>query len=532
MIEATGRFSKNLERLGEILWAIALICLPLTSFPLFSSLTGAVVAPFSILPIFIILLIGSIPLILRRGELPRESLPLAIFTFAAIISCAAAFFFFIPGFKGKNVFGQETRALFTLAVGLTFFLVTVTWLRSGQKLKNSWKYITMGGFLSLLWTGFQAYFVLHQAEHYPAWMNQIQSWLAVISPAYSPRYGRVNGLTYEASWFAHQMVMLYLPLWLAASYYKTSAFKLRIFRLSVENILLVLGLGAFFLSSPRIGLISLFLIVVYLFIKLNLSIHRKIVGIIASRQAVAKPRSIQSHPAMLRLLASIVIISLYLLILAGIFYFAVQRDYRLSVLVSQPPSLNEIVGVLTLDQNTLLTLSHRFIFLERMVYWLNGWNVFNQYPWLGVGLGNSGFFFPQLAPAMGWATFEIRNVLYYLTQLPNVKSFWFRLLAETGLVGFSVFITWLYVLYQSSRVSQKGKNPTMKTLAFAGQLALLAFIGEGFSIDSFAMPYLWIIAGIIAAVGLVYRHEMVAKSKGNENLSMDNGLSKRENTEG
>jgi hypothetical protein len=507
VIETTGRLNNNLERLGEILWAIALISLPLTSFPLFSSLSGAVVAPFSILPIFILLLIWSIPLILRRGELPRESLPLAIFTFAAIISCAVAYFFFIPGFKGKTVFGQETRALFTLAVGLVFFLVTATWIRSGQRLANSWKYITIGGFLSLLWTGFQTYFVLRQVDYYPAWMNQIQSWLAVLSPAYSPRYGRVNGLTYEASWFAHQMVMLYLPLWLAASYYKTSAFKVRVFHLSAENILLVLGLGAFFLSSPRIGLISLFLMVAYLFIKVNILIHHKVVGLISSRQNSARPGSLRSHPRLVRLLTSVAIIAVYILILAGIFFFAVQRDYRLNVLVSQPPTLNEIVGVLTLDQNTLLTLSHRFIFLERMVYWLNGWNVFNQFPWLGVGLGNSGFFFPQLAPAMGWASFEIRNVLYYLTQLPNVKSFWFRLLAETGLVGFSVFITWLYVLYQSSRSSQRNHHPAIKTLAFAGQLALLAFIGEGFSIDSFAMPYLWIIAGLIAAVGLMYRSE-------------------------
>jgi hypothetical protein len=532
VIEATGRFNKNLEKLGEILWAIALICLPLTSFPLFSSLTGAVVAPFSILPIFILLVIWSIPLILRRGELPRESIPLALFIFAAIISCAAAYFFFIPGFKGKTVFGQEIRSLFTLAVGLVFFLVTATWIRSGQKLKNSWKYITIGGILSLVWVGFQAYFTLHHAEQYPAWMNQIQSWLAVISPAYTPRYGRVNGLTYEASWFAHQMVMLYLPLWLAASYYRTSVFNVRIFRLSIENILLVLGVAAFFLSSPRVGLLSLFLIVVFLFIKLNLLIHSKVVKFFSSRHLVTNSASLKSHPAIISSLAGVALISLYIFILAGIFFFATQHDYRLNLLVSQPPSLDEIVGVITLDQNTLLNLSHRFLFLERMVYWLNGWNVFNQYPWLGVGLGNSGFFFPQLAPAMGWATFEIRNVLYYLTQLPNVKSFWFRLLAETGLVGFSVFITWLYVLYRSSRVSQRSQNPTMKTLAFAGQLALLAFIGEGFSIDSFAMPYLWIIAGIIAAVGIVYRREMATKTDSSENLSVNLDPRKRQNTEG
>ena len=514
MIETASRTGRILENAGEILWAIALIGLPLTSFPLLSSLSGALVAPFSILPIFILLIIWSIPLVVRKGELPRETIPLLLFTFVAIISCAAAYFFFIPGFKGKTVPGQEVRALFTLAVGLTFFLVTCTWIRSGQRLKNSWKYITIGGIISLVWTGFQAFFVLRHAEQYPTWMNQIQSWLAVISPAYSPRYGRVNGLTYEASWFAHQMVILYLPLWIATSYYKTSAFKFRVLHLSIENILLVLGLGAFFLSSPRIGLISLLLIIFYLFIKLNLLIHRKVVDYISSRQSSPKPRQRQYQKTWIQILTSLSIVLLYALILAGVFFFAVQRDYRLGVLGSEPPTLNEIIGVLTLDQTTLLNLSHRFIFLERMVYWLNGWNVFNQYPWLGVGLGNSGFFFPQLAPAIGWATFEIRNVLYYLTQLPNVKSLWFRLLAETGLVGFSVFITWVYVLYQSSRYSQRNHSPTLKTLAFAGQLALLAFIGEGFSIDSFAMPYIWVIAGLIAAIGLIYRRQISGEQDG------------------
>jgi hypothetical protein len=202
----------------------------------------------------------------------------------------------------------------------------------------------------------------------------------------------------------------------------------------------------------------------------------------------------------------------YVLILVVVFYFTGQRDWRINILVSNPPTINEMIGLLTLDQNTLLTLSHRFIFLERMVYWLNGWNVFNQYPWLGVGLGNSGFFFPKFAPSIGWATFEIRNVLYYLTQLPNVKSLWFRLLAETGLIGFSIFITWLYILFQSSRFSQHHQNTTIKTLAFAGQLALLAFIGEGFSIDSFAMPYFWVIAGLIAAMAMIYRREIYQKT--------------------
>jgi hypothetical protein len=514
-METSSRFGNSLEKVCEITWAIALICLPITSFPLFESISGGLVAPLSILPFFILLLVWTLPLIFRKGELPKETIPLVAFILVAILSCAAAYFFYIPGFKGKTIPGQEIRALFTLAVGLTFYLVTTSWVKNIEKLKNSWKYITIGGIISLAWTGVQAFYILHHSSDYPFWLNQIQSWLVVRSVAFSPRFGRVNGLTYEASWFAHQMVMIYLPIWIAASYHRTSAFTFRVFCVSLENLLLVLGLGAFFLTSPRIGLVSFLLMTIYMFVKLTLSIHHRIVDRISRRKDILQPGSSAAQKTLIRVTTSFFIIFIYFLILAGIIFFVVQRDWRLTALISHPPSIQEIVGVLTLDQNTLLELSRRFIFLERMVYWLNGWNVFNQYPWLGVGLGNAGFFFPQLAPSVGWATYEIRNVLYYLTQLPNVKSFWFRLLAETGLIGFSFFLTWFYVLFQSSRFSQHRQDATTKTFALAGLLALLAFIGEGFSIDSFTMPYFWVIAGLIAAIAMIYRRENSHKASNN-----------------
>lgn len=503
----SSKFERSWERICEILWAIALICLPLTSFPLLSSLSGGLVSPLSILPFLILLMLWGLPRIIRKGELPKETIPLVMFAVVAIISCAAAYFLNIPGFKGKSVPAQETRALITLAVGLTFFLVTTTWVKNIDKLKNSWKYITIGGVISLIWTSVQAFYILQHATAYPHWLNQIQSWLVVKTVAFDPRYGRVSGLTYEASWFDHQMVMIYLPIWFAASFHKTSAFKLRVFHISVENVLLVFGLATFFLSSPRIGLVSLFLMIVYLFMRMNLLLHRKVVERISNLKFFLQHGSAKTNRTWIQVLTSFSIVLVYVLVLISIFFFAVHRDYRLSTLISQPPTIKEVVGLLTLDQNTLIELGHRFIFLERMVYWLSGWNVFNHYPWLGVGLGNAGFFFPSLAPSVGWATFEIRNVLYYLTQLPNIKSMWFRLLAETGLVGFSVFITWLYILFQSSRFSQHNQNATIKTISFAGQLALLAFLGEGFSIDSFAMPYFWVITGLIAAMALIVRHE-------------------------
>src|SRR5512136_2720405 len=99
----------RLERVCEVIWAIALICLPITSFPLFESLSGGLVAPLSILPFFLMLFLWVLPLVIRRGEIPTETIPLIAFALVAIISCAAALFLNIPGFKGKTVLGQDVR---------------------------------------------------------------------------------------------------------------------------------------------------------------------------------------------------------------------------------------------------------------------------------------------------------------------------------------------------------------------------------------------------------------------------------------
>jgi O-antigen ligase len=106
-------------------------------------------------------------------------------------------------------------------------------------------------------------------------------------------------------------------------------------------------------------------------------------------------------------------------------------------------------------------------------------------------------------------------MLLRLSYLPNIKSLWVRLLAETGLVGFSTFLGWLYVLWRSTRLMMRSKRLEFRAIALAGQLSLIAFIVEGFSIDSFAMPYLWVMAGIVSAAGMVYRRSVTMETAGN-----------------
>ncbi len=499
------------QRLLDLLWAAALISLPFTSFPLLVNLTGAIVAPFAAIPVFFLILLWFIPYLLKRGSLPRESVPLVIFGLVALLACAMAFFLSIPGFKGRSIPGQELRALVTLVIGLAFYLAFSAWPQNEVRLQKTCQWLTIGGIIAVVWTLMQAYFIFMQEYQYPDWMLKIQEWLVLQSPYFTARGRRVTGFTYEASWFAHQMVMLYIPLWLAATYLHTSAFKFRLLRLSLENILLVLGVGLFFLTSPRIGLISFFLIGVFIFLKINLAILRRLVAFISLRRWFQRSGGQTPLRIAVTLLTSGLMLAIYALTLKGVIYFASQRDWRLELLVTNPPTWSEIKAILTLQEFVLLYLAHRLAFLERMVYWFTGLHIFNDHPWLGVGLGNAGFFALDQTPSIGWASFEVRALLFRLPQLPNIKSFWVRLFAETGLVGFSVFVTWLVTLFQSARLTMRSQQPNLQMIAFAGQLGLIAFIGEGFSIDSFAMPYFWVAAGLIAAAGWTYRQQLVGK---------------------
>ena len=296
--------------------------------------------------------------------------------------------------------------------------------------------------------------------------------------------------------------MLYLPLWLAASYQRTTVFP-RVWKISFENIFLVVGMVVFFFSSPRIGGAACMLMLLYLFLKLNLAVYRWII------RRLSRLWSVVRHSRLLQagigVLVLILFVGVYAVFSWGVLKVVSERDWRVALLVKNPLSQSDMQRLSKFDENALFMVSQRFAFLERTVYWMTGWHIFNDYPITGVGLGNAGYYYLDHIPAIGWATYEIRTMFYRNDGLPNIKSFWYRLLAETGIVGFMLFVVWLLVLWFSLSASQHSRDSTLRTVALGGQLALLAFVFEGFSIDSFGLPYLFVMTGFSAAAGLIYR---------------------------
>ena len=262
--------------------------------------------------------------------------------------------------------------------------------------------------------------------------------------------------------------------------------RFRIFKLTLENILLLGGIAALFLSYSRVGLAAFLLTVAYIVIRMNISLINKVQG-----QQWAQKLGLFQHmnPKMISIVLGFVLVGLYLGALWGVGLGLSRLDPRMSNLFAFEFNRPDAV----------MYYANQLTFASRLVYWQAGWNLFNDYPWLGVGLGKAGFYLPGYLSAYAWKLVEVRDLVYRSGSALNIKSIWVRLLAETGIVGFSMFISWLWGLWQVTQKVESVSDPLMKSLAWMGKFVIIGFILEGFSVDSFAFPYFWFSFGMLTA---------------------------------
>jgi len=127
---------------------------------------------------------------------------------------------------------------------------------------------------------------------------------------------------------------------------------------------------------------------------------------------------------------------------------------------------------------------------------------FEEYPLTGVGLGASGFYIYQNLP--DWALTTVPEIAKQMNPenrlYPNPKNLYVRLLAETGLIGFFLFIAFqLHVLGDMLNLLRR-KVPWARFAAVSGVFAWLAITFYNFTQDSLTTPNIWLVSGIL--VGL------------------------------
>jgi len=494
----------------SVLWFLVIIGLPITSFPLLARLTGAIVAPFSAIPLAILIVMWLVPFLLERGKFPVEILPYIYFVIIALIISALAFFLNGYYVRGRDFLDQSLRAFITVVIGLGFYMVFSAFPRDERRMKQTLVFISIMGAILIPMTLYEVGLLREYdlVQGFPDWIMNIRKALAVQSPnvAYT---NRVTGFAYEPSWFVRIFDLVLFPIWLSAAFQRKSLFSLKLWIFQVEDVLLAGGLIVFGFSSPRIGLLAFLASLGYLCLLFLGRVNKWFTAWYLKRRKNPPKRLIWVKIT----LAALMAIMLFVLAagaLMGYITAASSWDDRFQLMLRQP--LKDHLNIFPLTETRLIYTARNLAFFERMIFWFGGWHIFNDFPF-GVGLGNAGFYFFDRMHGAGLESYEIRNLAYRANYLANTKNMWTRLLAETGFIGLAVFLAWLYLLWRSSGLIQKSKSNTMKILGLAGQLFLLAYLFENLSMDSFAMPYQWVMAGLISAGGLLVRRELAVKDK-------------------
>jgi O-antigen ligase len=458
-------------QVSHLFYYALVFLLPFTSLPLASKLLGSeMVAAPSILILFVLLIITVLSM--NKGTTNIQTLlqPVLIFGLLAIFSSLLAFWLPIPIQKDFSIFRNIIEGIGTLLIGITFYFVTIQIIQSEKVLNKTLQIIAYSFIPLMIWSLLQ--FVFGQIVHdYPTWMITIQKYITTSGTLYRDR---LTGFAFEPSWLAHQLNMFYIPIWISATANRQSVFK-RVFRKFIlEDFFFGISIFILLFSKSRVGWITFIVVISYLFIAMNQRIIKKI-------------REKHKTSALSLLLKSLPVIFIFLyilLLITGLFFFS-KFDSRMETLFE----------VETYQNRNLFSIANEFVFAERILYWQTGWHVFNDYPILGVGLENVGFFFEEYMPSFAWALDEPRHLIYQANYQGNVKNLWIRLVSETGIIGFLCFGTWLILLLLRSYQFQRKESRLHNYWGLVGKIALLTLLIEGFSIDTFALPYYWIIFG-------------------------------------
>lgn len=454
------------------LWGVALITLPITSFRYFPFLgESTYVRPLSLYPVALLLILLFIQLLNRKESFPRVGTltPLLAFVLLALTATSLGVLLDPLPLRGQEYFGRVIRAWATLMIGLSFFIAAVWMNRDEEDLRFSIQWLLAGFVVDVLWSGVQA------LAFYTPLLKKVTvtHWQLVFSMRELVRTNRVSGMAYEPAWLAGQITTVYLP-WLFASL---------LTRLHVSRFrwleLLLLGFAILLLLATfsRGGLLTAVGASALTF----LFVGRAELRAVWSWFVLGFQRG---DNWLLRVGVIILLIGAFV----GAGLFLSQKGYIARLFNTRADSVADFI-----IENSAGA---------RAAYTFGSLGAYEESPVTGVGLGASGFYIYSHLP--DWALTTVPEIARQLNPenrlYPNPKNMYVRLLAETGLIGFFVFIAFLFSVLGDALRALQSKTTLGRYLAIAGIFSWFAVALYNVTQDSFATPNIWINFGILVGM--------------------------------
>ena len=475
-----------LRVIQRVSWVLLLLALPVTSFPYFPPALGgeALVRPLSLYPLVVLMLLVVLPKLVSR-PISKTVLTLVPFVLVAAASSLLSLMRGIEPSLGISAEARVLRGMFTLLIGCSFYLTIVLLHESVEDLRFSLRWIYAGGALALFWGSIQAFQIAFPTPALFSVLARLQGYIS-IRPL---RTDRIAGLTYEPHWFAEQIILLLLPWSLAAVLNGYTVFKPRWRWLTVEWVLVGWSVLLLPFTFSRAGLMNL---VVLIAISVLLFRPR-----LRPEKDVALPEVTGRRWNLVRLRRRMLETSLVLVaVILPIYLVGTQNLFfaRLWQYWTKPDaSLAGYLSYLGFD--------------ARLVYGQAAFNTYLAYPILGVGLGNYAFYFEEMLPNRPVAA--VPEVLLMITPEPGrdrlitAKNLYLRLLAETGIVGAATFLAFVVANLGCALYLWLSRSKEWEYWGAASLCGLLAFSLSALTFDSFVIPNMWVLFGLITAATCV-----------------------------
>jgi O-antigen ligase len=464
----------SLDNIARLLWAAVMLALPVTSFRYFPFMGAETyVRPLAAYPLALLLIVLFVQFLRdhkRLTWLPAFT-PLAAFALAALAATVIGVLFGPLVLRGQAYWGRALRAWATLILGLAFFVSAVWMNRSEDELRFTVKWMLAGFAIDILWSGVQgATFYLNILP---------KSFVSRIQLAFSMRElirtNRISGMAYEPAWLAGEIATIYLP-WLFASLLT----RWRVTRFRWFETILIICAGLILLATfSRGGLATVAATIVLTLLFVGGEYIRSAWSWFVSGFRNAKG-----------LIARLVVILVIAAILFGAGLFLSRKNYISRLWNNNATNVQDF-----LIQNSAGA---------RAAYIAGALGAYRDHPWTGVGLGADGFYIYQNLP--DWIMTFVPEIAQQLSPTsglyPNAKNLYVRLLAETGLIGFVLFLAFQLFILGDIILALKQRSALWRYLGIAALFSWLGIIFYNMTQDSFATPFIWLNLGIFVGMSV------------------------------